>query len=336
MIHRRIFLSGLTLGWLAVLPAAKAQATAKVWRIGAISSVGMLGAPATPAGQGRFWERMRELGWVYGQNVIIEQRMFGDDEERIPELAKELLREGTDVFLVPNGTTTAGVLRVTRTTPIVVTTAGDLVAAGFVNSLARPGGNVTGFQVMQTEMAGRHLALLKETIPGLSRVGALIGDKALSSRTGANDTWVREIKTRAAVLGLQAQVVVIEGTDDVEKAFATFKSRRTQALVLYGSNLMFSLRQTIAALALRQRLPTICLSIPYLSAGYLMSYGWDPQEPPRVIAEMVDKIFRGTKPGDIPVQQPTSFSFAINLKTARALGVTLPQSLLARADQVIE
>jgi putative ABC transport system substrate-binding protein len=335
-MNRRRFLCGGILAMTVPL-TAEGQQPGKVYRIGVISSAGMPGA--TP-GQGKFWERMRELGWIYGQNVIIEQRMFGDDGERIPALAKELLRESTDVFVVPNGTTAAGVLRVTRTTPIVVASAGDLVAAGFVNSLARPGGNVTGFQVMQTEMAGKHLALLKETIPGLSRVGALIGDPGFTeanlSSPGANAAWVHEIKTGATVLGLQAHVVIIEGKDDVEKAFATFKSRRTQALVLYGSNLMLSLRHTIAALALSYRLPTICSSMPYLSAGYLMSYGLDPQEIPRVIAEMVDKIFRGTRAGDIPVQQPTSFSLAINLKTARALGITIPRSLLARADQVLE
>jgi putative ABC transport system substrate-binding protein len=320
---------------LGVPHVGTAQQPGKVYRISSIATE----LTTIPPGQGPFWDRMRELGWVYGQNVVIERRASGADSDRIPGIARELIALGTDVFLANNGTTVARILRETRTIPIVATTAGDLVAAGFAASVARPGGTVTGVQVMQTELAGKHLSLLKEAIPGLSRVGVLAGDEGFSeAKMGSRNStaaWIHEINARAPTLGLQLHVAIASDGAEVERAFSAFKSHRSQAIVLYGSTLMYASRATIAALALTQRLPTICLDSNLIPAGYLMSYGWDRQASLRLVADFVDKILRGTKPGDIPIQQPTTFRFVINLRTAKALGLTLPPSLLARADEVV-
>ena len=332
MDRRRFLLTSLA-GALAAPLAAEAQQAPKVHRIGRIFAE----LPTTP-GQGPFWDRMRELGWVYGQNVVAEHRAFGVDQARIPEITRELISLGTDVFVVPNGATAGGVQRVTRTIPIVTTSAGDLVAGGLAASVGRPGGNVTGLQVMQTELGGKHLSWLREIVPSLSRVGVLVGEpgfsEAQASPTGPTAAYIRRIRSDALSLGLQPQVVVAKG-DEFAAAFSAFKAQRTQAIVVYGSS-TFAFRKTIIALALKHQLPAICIAADWLPDGILMTYGWDLAINSRLAAEFVDKILRGAKAGDIPIQQPTTFRLGINLNTAKALGLTIPPSLLARADQVIE
>jgi ABC-type uncharacterized transport system substrate-binding protein len=339
-VDRRRFLLTSLAGALATPLAAEAQPAVKgkVYRIGFIGS-----EMPTPTREGAFWDRMRELGWVPGQNVVIEKRAFGTDVERVPEIAKELIGLGTDVFLVGNAAMAGRVRRETQTIPIVTTSAGDLVLAGLAESVARPGGNITGLQVMQTELGGKHLSLLKEALPGLKRVGILAAGFGLSEAKIANPqhptaVWIHELRTRAPALGLQLQVVVVGEASggELERAFASFKSHRAQAIVVYGSNLVFSYRKTIADLALTHRLPTISVDVSLLPGGCLMIYGWDPEANVRLAAEFVDKILRGAKAGDVPIQQPTTFRLRLNLKTAKALGLTIPPSLLARADQVIE
>ena len=247
---------------------------------------------------------------------------------------------GTDVFVVGNSTVAGPIRRTTRTVPIVTWAAGDLVAAGLAASLARPGGNVTGVQVMQTEIGGKHLSLLKEALPGLSRVGVLAGEHGLSEAAlpPATAAWLHEIKSRAPALGLRVRIVVVgDGQHgEFEQAFAAFKAERMQAVILYGSTLMSTYRKAIAELAAAKRLPTICLDATFLALGHLMSYGWDRAASLRLAAGMRDQILRGANAGDIPIRQPTTFRLGINLKTARALGLTIPPSVLARADQVIE
>jgi putative ABC transport system substrate-binding protein len=199
---------------------------------------------------------MRELGWSYGKNVVIEYRMFGGDSERIPSLAQELMALGTDVFIVPNGTVVTRVQRVTRATPIVTTAAGDLVAGGFAANMARPGGNVTGVQVMQTEIGGKHLSLLKETIPSLRRVGVLAAEhgfteEKLQVTTHSTVAWIRATEASSRALGLQLHVAIVSNEGEFEKAFAAFRSHRAQALILYGSSLMSmpASRKTVSAFA---------------------------------------------------------------------------------------
>jgi putative tryptophan/tyrosine transport system substrate-binding protein len=339
MDRRRFLLTSLA-GAVAGPLAAEAQPAVKgkVYRIGFIGN-----ETPTPARQGSFWDRMRELGWVQGQNVVIELRAFGTDVERVPEIAKELIGLGTDVFLVGNAAIASRIRRETRTIPIVILSAGDLVAAGLAESVARPGGNVTGLQVMQTELGGKHLSLLKEALPDLKRVGILAADFGLSEAKIANPqhptaVWIHELRTRAPALGLQLQVVIVGEASggELERAFASFKSHRAQAIVVYGTTLTYTYQKTIADLALTHRLPTISQDLDDLPSGYLMCYGWDREANVRLAAEFVDKILRGAKAGDIPIQQPTTFRLGINLKTAKAIGLTIPPSLLARADQVIE
>jgi putative ABC transport system substrate-binding protein len=218
------------------------------------------------------------------------------------------------------------------------------VAAGLAESLARPGGNVTGLQVMRTDLGGKHLSLLQEALPGLKRVGILAAEFGLSeAKMQANPQhvtamWIHELRTRAPALGLQLQVVIVGEASggELERAFASFKSHRAQAIVVYGSSLGFSYRKTITDLALTHRLPTICVDMDLLPGGYLMCYGWDREANARLAAEFVDKILRGAKAADVPIQQPSTFRLGLNLKTAKALGLTIPPSLLAQADQVIE
>jgi putative ABC transport system substrate-binding protein len=333
-VDRRRFLLTSLAGALAVPLAAGAQQAPKVHRIGRIFPE----LPTTP-GQGPFWDRMRELGWVYGQNVVAEHRAFGVDQARIPEITRELISLGTDVFVVSTGAVAQGVRRVTDTIPIVTMSAGDLVAAGLAASVARPGGNVTGLQVMLTELGGKHLSLLREIVPSLSRVGVLVGEpgfsEATASPTGATASYIRRTRADALSLGLQPQVVVAQGGTEFAEAFSAFKAQRTQAIVVYGSS-TFAFRKTIIALALKHQLPTITVSPDMLPDGILMSYGFDLAINSRLAAEFVDKILRGAKAGDIPIQQPTTFRLGINLKTAKALGLTVPPSVLARADQVID
>jgi putative ABC transport system substrate-binding protein len=337
-VDRRHFLLTSLAGAVAAPLIAEAQPAEKgrVYRIGYIGSE----MPTAPAGQGPFWDRMRELGWVYGQNVVIEQRVFGADASRIPEITRELISLGTDVFVVPNGATARRVQLVTSTIPIVTTSAGDLVATGLAASVGRPGGNVTGLQVMQTELGGKHLSLLREIVPSLSRVGVLVSEEGFSEATAPPThpaaAYIRGIRSDALSLGLQPRVVVVAKGDEFAAAFSAFKAQRTQAIVVYGSNLTWTFRKTIIALALKHQLPTISVAADMLPDGILMSYGWDHEINLRLAAEFVDRILRGAKAGDIPLQQPTTFRLVINLKTAKALGLTIPPSVLARADQVIE
>jgi putative tryptophan/tyrosine transport system substrate-binding protein len=318
MDRRRFLLTSLA-GAFAAPRAAEAQPAekGKVYRIGSIGS-----EMPTPAGREQFWDRMRELGWVQGQNVVIERRVFGADFSRIPEITRELISLGTDVFVVPDGSVAFGVQRVTRTISIVTTSAGDLEAARFAASVGRPGGNVTGLQVMLTELGGKHLSLLREIVPRLSRVGALVGAAGFSEATEPPThpaaAYIRGIRSDALSLGLQPQVVVVTKGDEFAAAFSAFKAQRAQAIVVYGSNPTFTFRKTIIALALEHQLPTISVDGErMLRDGILMSYGWDNEINLRLAAEFVDRILRGAKAGDIPIQQPTTFRLGINLKTAK-------------------
>ena len=326
---RRTFMALVSGGLLAAPLAAEAQQKGKVYRIGAISDI----PPSMPEGQGRFYDRMRELGWVYGQNFLLERRIFGDQYERIPDMASELIRWGADVLYVPGATSAALVQQVTRTIPIVSVAATDLVAAGLAASLARPGGNVTGVQTQTTQVGSKHLSLLKEAIPRLSRVGLVISPEYLLPR---NAPYVQEAEAGATALKVQLRIVAIQGVEEVEAAFAAFRHERREAVVLARSAILTTHIKTMVALALKHRLPTISDLPQLVTEGGLMAYGVSWVEMFRSVADIFDKIFRGAKASEIPIHQSTTFSLAVNLKTAKALGLTIPQSLLLRADQVIE
>jgi len=327
-MNRRAFVSAFAGGLLAAPLAAQAQQSGKVYRIGAIFDI----PPPRPDGQGWFYDRMRELGWVYGQNFLLERRIYGDQYERIPDMASELIRWGADVLYVPGGKSAALVQQVTRTIPIVSVAATDLVAAGLAASLARPGGNVTGVQTQTAQVGAKHLSLLKEAIPRLSRVGLLLSSQDYPPRSA----YTQKTEAGATALSVQLRIVTIQGVEEVEAAFASFRRERAEAIVLARSAILTTHIKTMVALALKHQLPTISDLPQLVTEGGLMAYGVSWAEMFRSVADIIDKIFRGAKASEIPIHQSTTFSLAINLKTAKALGLTIPQSLLQRADQVIE
>jgi len=327
-MNRRTFLGTLTGGLLTAPLAAEAQQAGKVYRIGTIYDTNS----ATPKGQGPFYDRMRELGWVYGQNFIVERRAYGDQPERIPDLATELVQWGADVFIVGAPSEAKRVQRVTRTIPIVVSDATVLVQPGLAASLARPGGNITGIQTLGPEVAGKLLALLKETIPGFSRSGILT-----DASEGANyQAHVQETESSGKALGVRLQPVPVRRAEDLEAAFAAFRGERAQGIIVWRTPFTYVHLKTIADLALKFRFPTISDFPFFTREGGLLSYGYDRLEVSRWMAEMAAQILRGTPAGDIPIRQVTTFQLKINLKTAKALGLTIPPSLLQRADQLIE
>jgi putative ABC transport system substrate-binding protein len=314
---------------LSAPPNAAAQQPGKVYRIGVINE----NPNPTPVGQGPFYDRMRELGWVYGRDIVTERRVFADQLERIPDLATELLRWGADVFIVTGIPQAQRVQRVTRTIPIVSWTAGDLVASGLVASLTRPGGNVTGIQNLTVDLPGKHLSLLKEIMPRLSRAGILRSESDYPQ--GVFDAYLREAEKSAKALGIRLQIPAVRSDADFEAAFAAFRHDGAQAILVLRSPVVVTRLEMIADLALKHRLAAICDA--YIAErGGLMSYGVDQTEISRSLAEIIDKLFRGAKASELPVRQPTTFWLVINLKTANALGLTIPPSLLQRADQVIE
>jgi putative ABC transport system substrate-binding protein len=329
-MDRRAFISSVTGGLLAAPLAADAQQAGKVYRIGALTEL----AQTTPPGQGPFYDRMRELGWVYGRDYLTERRTFGDQIERIPDLATELMRSGVDVFLITGAKQAALLQQVAGTIPIVSSAGGDLVAAGLVASLARPGGNITGVQTQTIQIAGKHLSLLKEIIPRLSRVGMLTSDSDLMPQLKAAS--IRDAEDGAKALNIRLQVVTVRGAGEFEAAYAAFRREGAQALLVHRSATTMTNIKSVTALALAHRLPTMCDNPFLVTSGGLMSYGVNWDEMPRSVADATDKIFRGVKASEIPIHQVTTFWLAINLKTAKALGLTIPPSLLQRADQVIE
>jgi putative tryptophan/tyrosine transport system substrate-binding protein len=279
-----------------------------------------------------FEEGLRTLGYRVGENVVIEYRFADGEMERLPALAAELVRLGVDVIVTGNTPNTVAAMKATTTIPIVMTNSIDPVGAGLVASLARPGGNVTGFTAdAGDEIYSKRLELLKETLPNLSRVGILWNPDFTPNRSRL--TSMREA---GRALGLTLVPVEARGLDALEQAFATMVSEHMQAFVVLGDPVLFNYRGQIAAMAVRDRLPAISTTREYAEAGLLLTYGANLPDQFRRAAAFVDKIFKGAKPADLPVEQPTKFELVINLKTAKALGIIVPPTLLTRADEVIE
>jgi putative ABC transport system substrate-binding protein len=329
--QRRDFIT-LVGGAMAALPlTARAQQLAgRVYRIG-YQAIGS--REQTLPFVNVFEEGLRSLGYRVGENVAIEYRFADGKMERMPALAADLVRLGVDIIIasgfIPS---TVAAMKATTTIPIVMTTGVDPVGAGLVASLARPGGNVTGLAVdAGGEILGKRFELLKETLPNLSRLGILWNPDVAFIRNRQTSM----IET-ARTLGLTTIPVEARGLDTLEQAFVTMVREGAQAFILQGDSVLFDYRDQIAEMALRSRLPAASLQKEYADAGFLLTYGADIRDLYRRAAGFVDKIFKGAKPADLPVEQPTKFELVINLKTAKALGITVPPSLLARADEVIE
>ena len=329
-MQRREFI-GLIGGAAAWPLAARAQQPAgRVYRVGYLS----IGArEQTLYATKAFEEGLRSLGYRIGENVVIEYRFANAEIERLPALAADLVRIGVDIIIAAGGNpATDAAMKATTIIPIVMTTVVDPVSAGIVASLARPGGNVTGLTVdAGGEILGKRFELLKETLPNLSRLGILFNPDV-----AVNRSRLTSMAEPARVLGLTLVPVEARGLDALEQAFATMVRERAQAFVMQGDSVLFNYRGQIAEMALRNRLPAAAPQKEYADAGFLLTYGADIRDLYRRLAGFVDKIFRGAKPADLPVEQPTKFELVINLKTAKALGVIMPPMLLARADEVIE
>jgi putative ABC transport system substrate-binding protein len=276
---------------------------------------------------------LRALGYVEGKNIAIEYRYAENKLDRLPTLADELVRLKIDLIFTPgiNETLAAKNATINRTIPIVFSTGGDPVAAGLVDSLARPGGNITGFTTISAVLAGKRLELLKETVPKLSRVAVLWHPQD----PGSTQQW-KESQLSAQELGLQLHSMEVSRADKYEGAFKEAINARSAALAVTLSPLTLSNQKQISDLAAKNRLPAIYPRRDFVESSGLMSYGPDQVEPYRRAAVMVDKILRGAKPADLPVEQPTKFELMINLKTAKALGLTIPPVVLMRAEKVIK
>jgi putative ABC transport system substrate-binding protein len=277
---------------------------------------------------------LRDLGYVEGRNLVIEYRDAEGKLERLPALAAELVALKVDVIVAPNTIAALAGRHATRTLPIVFAVAADPVASGLVTSLGRPGGNVTGLSVLAPELVGKGLELLKQAVPGVSRVAVLWTPGVLGERTDKD--MLKEAEAAARALGVRLQFFEARGPEDFNRAFSDMTRARTGALTVLPSNMFVSERRRLVDLAANTRLPAVYEWREFVDAGGLMSYGPNLADQFRRAATYVDKILKGAKPVDLPVEQPTKFELVINLKTAKALGLTIQKSVLLRADQVIE
>ena len=325
-LKRRTFIGVAASGLLIASLGAHAQQRGKRFRIGMVD-VGTREAYAPLINA--FEETLRELGWVGGSNVVYEYRWAQGMTERLPSLAAELARLPVDVIVVGTNPSISAAKRVTSTIPIVMCIAVAPVEHGFIASLARPGGNVTGLTYDSgPEVYGKSLGLLKEIVPGLAAVG-LLAQQGVGAHLAA-------VKVAAQRVGLKLEVVdMVQAPDEIDAAFATMKRAKVGAYLGMGGPLIYAHRQHVAKVALENRLPGIHFSEDYVDAGALASYGAKLVDRYRSAATYVDKILRGAKPADLPVEQPTRYYLTINLKTAAALGLTIPQSVLLRTDDVI-
>jgi putative ABC transport system substrate-binding protein len=279
-----------------------------------------------------FEEGLRRLGYRSGENVVVAYRFADGEMERLPALAADLVRLGVDIIFSGNNDATVAAMKATTTIPIVMANGADPVSAGLVASLARPGGNVTGFSSEPgDEIYGKRLELLKETLPNLSRVGIL-----WNPDNAPNQSRLTSIREATQALGLTLVPAEARTLDALEQAFAAMVRERAQVLLVLSDGVLFNSRGHIAGMAVRNRLPAISAVREYAEAGIFLSYGIDLPDQFRRSAVFVDRILKGAKPADLPVEQPTKFELVVNLKTAKALGLDVPPSMLARADEVIE
>jgi len=327
-MDRRAFLGTLAGGLLAAPLAAEAQPAGRMPRIGYLGT-------RTPSdfGLDAFRQGLGELGWVENQNIVIDYRFAEGKFDRLPDLAAELVRLKVDILVTHSTPGAAAGKNATDSIPIVMIAVGDPVGLGLIASLGRPGGNVTGlsFSIVGLEMIGKQQELLKETVPKIRRVAILSNATNPTKPVG-----IRDVNVAARSLGVQLQLLEAGGPNEFDSAFAAMARERVGALLVVADSMFVFHRTRLADLAARSRLPAVYGWREHVEAGGLMSYGPSLRDLFRRAATYVDKILRGTKPAELPVEQPTKFEVVVNLKTAKALGLTIPPSVLQRADQVIE
>ena len=328
-MKKRIINLALCVFLLALRFPVEAQQPGKIFRIGYLDNTTASGMAVLIDA---FVQEMRKLGWIEEKNITIEYRFADLKRERIPELAADLVRLKVDLIVVSEPSPALAAKSVTTTIPIVITNVGDPVGLGLVASLARPGGNVTGLATLTPELNTKRLEVLKDAVPKLARVGLLW--------TGVNSaTDLQRKELRRAALALNLELEEIETQVDpkgLETAFQTAKQKKINAIMTITTRPFFAERKRIVELAGKYRLPAIYSQKEYVDAGGLMSYGADYIDLYRRVAVYVDKILRGAKPGDLPVEQPTKFEFVINLKAAKQIGLTIPIDVLAKANKVIK
>jgi putative tryptophan/tyrosine transport system substrate-binding protein len=325
---RKVFWVALCVLLLALGLSAEAQQPKKIPRIG------MLGIVSASAAAGRieaFRQGLRELGYVEGKNIVIEYRSAEGKLESLPALAAELVRLKVDVIITRGSPPTRSAKEATNTIPIVMGWDYDPVGNGFVASLARPGGNITGLSSLAPEISGKQLELLKEIVPKLAKV-AVLGTSTIQGNAQA----LRETEAAAGAFGVKLQYLDLLGPKDIETAFRAASKGRADAVLVLTSPFTFSQRTQVVDLASKNRLPAIYPQSEYMEDGGLMTYGPSINDLFRRAATYVDKILKGAKPADLPVEQPTKFEFIINLKAAKQIGLTIPPNVLARADKVIK
>ncbi len=328
-MKRRAFI-GTVAGALLTAPlAAEAQPAGKVPRIAFITTTSPENSsPPTDA----FRRALRDLGYVEGQNLAVEWRWGRGTTERFPEFAADVVRLNVDVIVAANTAAGQAAQRATKTIPIVIPTMADPVADGFVASLAQPGGNITGLSFQSPDLQGKRLQVLREALPSAARVALLMDSNETKYRQVA-----REAESVARAIGVRPQPLVeVQSPNDLPEAFSRITRERADAVLIVGGTMLYVNRVPLAQHALKARLPMVCDVREDVEAGCLMSYGASLEDLFHQAAKLVARILRGARPSDLPVEQPTKFELVINLKTAKALGLTIPQSLLLRADQIIE
>jgi ABC-type uncharacterized transport system substrate-binding protein len=327
-MKRREFITLLGSAAAAWPLAARAQQPGRVYRIGVLET----SPPASNAANfDAFRKGLRELGYVEGQNLILDYSSADGSPERFPELAAELLRLNVDLIVTRGTPAVMAAKNATGTVPVVMAASGEPVGTGVVAGLARPGGNVTGLSALTSELVAKRLELMREMVASIRRIAFLlnIGNPASQS------SW-EEFKTAAPSLGFEAQLLDVRKSEDIARAFDTAIAQRVDAILVTNDTVTLANRRQVVELAAKHRMPAMYHAREFVDAGGLMTYGVSYPDLYRRAATFVDKIFKGAKPADLPVEQPTKYELVINLKTARALGLEVPPTLLARADEVIE
>jgi putative tryptophan/tyrosine transport system substrate-binding protein len=322
MNRRKTVLALLAFGVAPLVAEAQAE---KVWRIGWLQPVAL-----PPSYVDAFRQGLRELGYVESKNILFEYRWADGKLERLPGLASELVRLKMDVIVSGNTSALQALKRATTTIPIIMLGPGDPVAIGLIESLARPGGNITGMTNIPSDLSGKLLDLLKQLVPGLSRV-AWLANKA----NPMNLLSLRGIEDAGRALGVSVQALAVRGPDEIGPAFSTMIKDRAEALIIAADTMLVAETRRIVDFATKYRLPSISFTRLHVDAGGLLAYGVNYADTYRATARYVDKVLKGRKPADLPVEQPTKIQLVINLKAAKPLGITIPQSLLLRADEVI-